>query len=1050
MELDPDQARVVALPDEADAIVDAAAGTGKTTTLVEVVAERVLGRGAPAETVLAIAPTRRASAELRDRIAARVPLVRQGPPARSAASLAHRIVSEAAIAAGDPPPGYLSGADHDRLIAGVLEEQLAHPASADWPVPEAARRLPAFRTELRELIARVLERGAGADELERAGRARGRAAWVAVAAVMRGLDARLRRDYPQQVPLDAASAAHRAAALVRDGHPIGERLLVVDDAHELGLGSLALLSAFRERGTRVIAFGDPDLTTGGFRGAVPAGYRGPALWGGGSGRPEPVRLALGTVHRHGAALRELVTRATGVRGDGVPALGIRGATGYGPQRAAASRPGLPPGEVRAVLVPEPHDVAPWIARRLRERLAAGTRPRDLAVVARGTAGAVRLAAELRGLGVAAQAAGVVETGREDWTVRGLLDLAAAAIAAVEASGEDGPVVRLEPAEAQALLTGGVGRLDALAVRRLRTALRRDAVEADPEDTRQGGVLVAEALAAPGALAALAARPDLRLDLRRAVRGARRTQAALHAAVAALESGATVEDLLWAIWSASGLEEHLARAAAGSGAAADAANRHLDAVVALFKAAHREVERDPTAPAARFVAARRAAAVDEDTIADRAQADGVAVGTPAQFVGEEFEAVVVADLEDGVWPDLRVRGSTLAAGEAVDVLDGLDPDTVDRRNAVAHDELRLFAAAVSRAREAVYAVAVDGDERSPSPFFSLFPHRERLDAESALAPLTLRGLVGRLRRELSRGDERAAAALAELAAAGAPGAHPDTWYGLRRPSTSAPLVDDGQPVEVHPSALGVYRECPLHWALRRLGGATTSTAAGLGTLVHDAAHRIAGSEEPAEAADILRLIEGGWAVLDFEAPWIELRERARSEAIAQALADYERRLRAGGGGTLVSETAFSLEAGRARLTGRIDRVERFVDEAGEHAIVVDFKTGRESANSSPAQLEANPQLAAYQLGLIARAIDGLPDDAPTPAGARLIVLSAQPGKTVREQAPLSAEQVEAWRERIATAAEGMAGASFIAVVDQHCHGHGTTSLCPIHVVEAVSR
>ena len=50
----------------------------------------------------------------------------------------------------------------------------------------------------------------------------------------------------------------------------------------------------------------------------------------------------------------------------------------------------------------------------------------------------------------------------------------------------------------------------------------------------------------------------------------------------------------------------------------------------------------------------------DTLAARARREAVAVLTPAGAAGREWDLVVVAGVQDGVWPDLRLRDSVLGA------------------------------------------------------------------------------------------------------------------------------------------------------------------------------------------------------------------------------------------------------------------------------------------------------------------------------------------------------------------------------------------------------
>ena len=80
------------------------------------------------------------------------------------------------------------------------------------------------------------------------------------------------------------------------------RVLLVDDAQELTLGGIELLEACRAAGIAVLAFGDPDVAAGSFRGARPENF---ARLAGGTG----VHVLDGA-HRGSAALNELAAQVT--------------------------------------------------------------------------------------------------------------------------------------------------------------------------------------------------------------------------------------------------------------------------------------------------------------------------------------------------------------------------------------------------------------------------------------------------------------------------------------------------------------------------------------------------------------------------------------------------------------------------------------------------------------------------------------------------------------------------------------------------------------------
>ena len=71
-ELDASQRAVLGLRNGASVAVIGAPGTGKTTTLVALVADRILNQGWSPDEVLVLAPSRVAATRLRDRLALRL------------------------------------------------------------------------------------------------------------------------------------------------------------------------------------------------------------------------------------------------------------------------------------------------------------------------------------------------------------------------------------------------------------------------------------------------------------------------------------------------------------------------------------------------------------------------------------------------------------------------------------------------------------------------------------------------------------------------------------------------------------------------------------------------------------------------------------------------------------------------------------------------------------------------------------------------------------------------------------------------------------------
>ncbi|MFT4230648.1 MAG: PD-(D/E)XK nuclease family protein, partial [Microbacterium sp.] len=642
------------------------------------------------------------------------------------------------------------------------------------------------------------------------------------------------------------------------------------------------------------------------------------------------------------------------------------------------------------------------------------------------------------------------------------------------------------------LQGSAGGLDPIGVRRLRTGLRHAALRSSSErsdplrslsersETKRvdahapspddvpvpsGRELLASALAHRAELAVL--------DSREARRAARVAET-LELLRAELARGATVHELLWIVWERSGLERTWGEAARGTGVLADQANRDLDAVVGLFQAAKRFVERRgeelDAGDALVFVRSIRAADVAEDRLGAPERGDAVRVLTPAAAIGTEFDTVVVAGVQDAVWPNTRLRGSLLETWRLADAAsralgDTGAPGILDRRRTALHDELRLFARAASRARARLVVTAVDDDDTGPSVLFELLPAAEQ--ATRAMEhPLSLRGLVARHRRALTdraapvADRVRAPGQLALLARAGVSGAAPGEWYGMLPATTDAPLRDlRREDVRVSPSRLHALEECPLNWAIGDLGGDAGGAVAGLGTIIHAALEHSTGPDEAA----LWQSVEARWGELEFESAWRDRAEKTRARDLVHRLHRYLHEFEAGGGRLIGAEPHFEVAIpldgadGHADareeafehgviLSGYIDRVELTPEGS---VVIVDLKTGKREPQTDAAVAD-HPQLAAYQLAFESGAIEQAAGLAP--GGAKLLVLrptAASKDYAAPWQPPFDDERRAAFVGRIRTAVEVMRGTRFDAPYEEHCRDDHSYGLCRIHTVKAVS-
>ncbi|OIV36932.1 DNA helicase UvrD [Mangrovactinospora gilvigrisea] len=520
------------------------------------------------------------------------------------------------------------------------------------------------------------------------------------------------------------------------------------------------------------------------------------------------------------------------------------------------------------------------------------------------------------------------------------------------------------------------------------------------------------------------------------RAAHRLGTLLLAARRTLAEGGTAYEALWALWDGTPWPQRLERAALRRSAAAD---RDLDAVCALFETAERSEVRTGHRGALNFLAELEAQDIAADTLSRRiVRPDAVRLLTAHRAKGLEWELVVVASVQEGLWPDPRRRGSLLDA-------DRIGPRGLSEPltpGALLAEERRLFYVAVTRARSrlvvtAVAAAAEDGDR--PSRFL------EELGVEPVAIPgrprraLSVSALVAELRAATvdpaAAPELRDAAArrLAKLAALEdedgfpmVPAAHPDRWWGLAEPTRSeVPVRDPGEPVALSPSALEQLRECPLQWFLQKEARADRpSTAAqGFGSVVHALADEVGSGTTPADLDVLLKRLDTVWDALAFDAPWKSVQEREEARGALERFVHWHvaERGRSEAGTEHPFDVTLSAGGTRVRIRGVMDRVER--GDADGLAYVVDFKTGR-NAPSGP-QVAEHPQLAVYQLAVREGAVDDLPAFAagrPEPGGAELVQLRKEASKqhpelpkVQRQDAPLDGP--DTWIERLLTEAAG---------------------------------
>jgi superfamily I DNA/RNA helicase/RecB family exonuclease len=1090
-QLSPDQQAVVDLPSgSGPVLVLGAPGTGKSTVLVETAVARI-DAGLDPSGLLLLAPTRLAAAALRDSLSARLRGTLSTSPARTWASYAFDLIRRAKAEGRLPyitrAPKLLSGAEQDVIIKELLEGHgqqgvpgLPWPDSLDLALPTRG-----FRQEIRQLFDRIIEYGISAERVADLGRRHNRPDWVAAGALYAEyrdvLDIRMPEAFDPAGIITTALEILQSDPEFLAAEQARQQLILVDDLQEANPAIHALLGLLG-RGRDTVVTACPDTVVQGFRGA----------------RPDLLGKLSDTL---GEDLRTFVLSGPHRLTGSVALAWLRTASrisvvGQLPRYRAAVLPAAPqaeadvpepdvqepdvqePGEREPVAEESGEDAGPavgraeahivdspmhelrYIAQRILEaQLLDGRSLEEIAVIVRTGGQLARIQRYLSGQGIDVKVPVAEKAVRDEAAVRPLLEAFAVVL---------NPDL-LTPEAAVSLLTSRIGGASSIELRRLRQSLRR----ASP---RGGGGRTSDALLVEALLDPLSPSGIALAGLSWEARSAQRTAAMLRAGREAAEQpGATAETVLWALWSVSGWSKKWAETALSGGPAGARADRDLDAIMALFQTAERYVDQLPGSTPAQFLDYLTSSELPMDTLAARAQRrDAVELLTPASAAGREWPLVIVAGVQDGVWPNLRLRGELLGSGDLVAAVEHGDGFAKHRSpqslmHAIRHDELRSFSTAVSRARELLICTAVSSDDEQPSAFLDLVdplpPQAVKRERTEVLRPLTLRSLVAELRAYTQQAQEKPELAREAVHHLGTmlnhpvrvPGAAPADWWGLAELSTTAPVIPEETPIPVSPSKVDAVMKSPLSWFVSAAGGEqATDFARSLGTLVH----QIAQDMPDASGGEYVQELQRRWPTLGMKDNWEGKLDFRRAETMVRKLAAYVITMRQEGRSLVDVERDFAAEVpveirGRERtalLRGQIDRLE--IDAEGR-LFIVDLKTGKSAPKKD--DLEKHPQLAAYQEavreGAVNREAPDPENPAPAPAqpsrpgGAALVQLgTTSKSVAVQQQPPLDPADTTA-RDMVRTAAELMSDASFETVHDPTRSGFGghgcrLPEICPL--------
>jgi superfamily I DNA/RNA helicase len=1019
-------------------IVFGGPGTGKTSTLVETVVSLINSDGAKPgidpNSILVLTYGRERASELRDQIVIQSGANAFEPIVRTFHSLAFSIINTQ-VDSDDPKYVLISGAEQDSFIRELLANPEYSP-QVKWPkVLEPALSTKGFAKELRDLILRASERNFTYKQLIEKGHLLNEPWWEPAANFWKIYDEILGIRYGfisgAAKRIDSSSIISQAISDLNKKSKIREtfqnkfKIIVIDEFQESDNSQRDLLDLLAS--DRVILFADPQSAIGQFRGADPEGVR---AYAGNNGYKE---FELTTAIRTPAAITELSNAISSkFRNPGKTIKVANDATS-----------GIDTGKIDVAKLASQSDCANYIAHAFRTaHLRDGIAWSQMAVILRSPGAGVSAISRAFALNnIPIQIDSDAQALGENPAIKPILTIAQIALGKIKLVPSNWELI-------EEVLFSEFGGADALSLRQMRIDIGK--LREPGDDAKSSTQLILEIIDNNDAplpwdqLLSLKRIADVIAEARKVVRmnskGANKVD---------------IADLIWAIWSTAknyegdSLANTWRSRALKGGMRGAAADRDLDAVITLFESARRFAERMPGSDPQLFLDQILSESIQSDAIAARGQrGEVVSVMTVHSAKGLEWDLVAITGLQEGVWPNLKARGSLLGSERLVE---SERTQATARReiessaaNALVEDERRLLKVAISRAKTALVVTAYSKeDDSEPSQYFEeiyeVVHGISSIDAEVVDLPrsLTPQALVSTLRQNLEASDagnkEFSARLLRTLANKEIQSAKVENWLGGLKLSTNEPILPPDAQVSVSPSNLQSFSECGLKWFIEKSGGRDgDSTAQLLGIAIHSLAAMLKG--EPGLTFDELATrLENGWQLIDGNKGWV--RDYQFKLALEKLEKFYKWHATNKSNRNLFAvEAEFEKVIGRALFNGSVDRVE--VDDEGR-VYIVDLKTGAPDITKKKA--EDHKQLAGYQLAVYEEAFTGESPGTQS-AGAELLFLGTDTKSASAKPQPV--KDHEMIKAEVIAAADAMSANEFTATVNDRCRMCAVKGLCPI--------
>lgn len=621
--------------------------------------------------------------------------------ARSVHSFAFAVLRhQAAHTPGALAPRLLTGAEHDSLVRDMLREHSERGADI-WP----ERLRPALTTlgfarQLRDFLLRVAEWGCTSKELRQYGQDCSRDEWSAAADFYDEYRATAR--LMGSNALNASELVRAAVDALDSDEELAESLnfdvILIDDSQFFDPLSSELVERFRSRARLTLVASEQSESVFRFRG-------GSTTYADKLAKTENTIRLPGT-KRLAPPVAELAARVADATRHPESLRWAKEIRHQDAERLSDHSAEFGEANVR-VLVSPSAEVAAVVDRVRRAHIVDNVPWKEIAVIVRSKSQAAPMRRGLLAAGVPVADDPTEIVLFEQPMVRAILQAVRCAV------GED-----LTNDELERLALSPIGGGDPITFRRILRGLRRGFMKVEFDNPVRSAELTAmittdeedygrSVFRAIDALRFILLGGEL-IDLTENLTAREkdlimRVRSVIQAGQKSFHDGESVEAILWAVWDAAGLSEALANQSLRGGAVGSMADQHLDAVMSLFDAAGDYVERHPHSTITSFV---RFIVEQELPTGARDRRgpvrEAVDVSPAHATVGKEWDTVVVAGLQEDVWPSLSETGTIFRQEEFVDFLDrGVEPGRPENRRGRYDDRLaeerRLFLVAVTRAR-----------------------------------------------------------------------------------------------------------------------------------------------------------------------------------------------------------------------------------------------------------------------------------------------------------------------------------------------------------------